>query len=294
MKTVFLILISIVVALSCSIQKVSNTSKEVNYIPYYLKVYEADSLYIVGNYQKSYEILDSLFQKYEPLNQEIFYEMNTYVYVAFKSGNFKEIRTILVKLISEWGYDYNDLNIEIKNKFKFSKEELIKLKKIYENSVKSSIRSKIIEMNEQDQRYRNIKHSMFLNKNDSFSKLKTIDSLNYNLLLHFIAKKKLDFKEIGYRNRKQNTNIDVLLIHVADIDSSNLLKNSILKLVTEGKLTPLNYALIVDRDSLNQNQKYESFNNSNEITNSEKIDKSRKDIGLYPLKYMDWRMNNIF
>jgi hypothetical protein len=53
-------------------------TKEVNYIPYYLKVYEADSLYIIKDYKKSYDILDSLFKKHEPLQMANYYEVNNY------------------------------------------------------------------------------------------------------------------------------------------------------------------------------------------------------------------------
>jgi hypothetical protein len=39
-----------------------NEKVEVNYIPYCLKVNEADSLSLVGKYQQSHYILDSLFK----------------------------------------------------------------------------------------------------------------------------------------------------------------------------------------------------------------------------------------
>jgi hypothetical protein len=69
----------ITLLLSCKSSYTRIGDKNANYIPYYLKVNEADSLFLVGNYQKSHKILDSLFQKYEPANTDRFYEYGVYL-----------------------------------------------------------------------------------------------------------------------------------------------------------------------------------------------------------------------
>ncbi len=63
----------IIIFFSCTAKNsVAETEKETNYIPYYLEVYKADSLQIIGKNKEAFEKLDSLFKIYKPLNQ-IFY-----------------------------------------------------------------------------------------------------------------------------------------------------------------------------------------------------------------------------
>lgn len=59
---------TIFLLMSCKAKQISQEEKSLNYIPYYLQVYKADSLYMTKNYKQSYEILDKLFKKYKPLN----------------------------------------------------------------------------------------------------------------------------------------------------------------------------------------------------------------------------------
>lgn len=80
------------------------TPKESNYIPYFLKVYEADSLFLTDNYHRSYEILDSLFQKYEPKNTELIYEYETYIKAAFLIGETNQLDVKFEKLIKDFGF----------------------------------------------------------------------------------------------------------------------------------------------------------------------------------------------
>lgn len=69
--------------------------EEVNYIPYYLKVNEADSLHLIGNFKKSQHILDSLFNKFEPLNQESYGEYITYLKNRILLNDLKNVDKVL-------------------------------------------------------------------------------------------------------------------------------------------------------------------------------------------------------
>lgn len=79
----------------------SEVKEEVNYIPYYLKVYEADSLYLTGNHQRSFEILDSLFKKYEPIN--LFDEINQYLVSGYEINEIEGKEKYIEILFKEWG-----------------------------------------------------------------------------------------------------------------------------------------------------------------------------------------------
>ena len=63
-----------------------------------------------------------------------------------------------------------------------------------------------------------------------------------------------------------------------------------------GRLTPLDYSTLIDRYNLNTliPQKYNSFEGLHpyDFDNS-KVNLLRKEIGLYSLDYMKWRLQNV-
>lgn len=71
--------------------------KEVNYIPYYLKVYEAKELYDSKEYEKNYNLLDSLFRYYQPIETPTIYEMDIYCELSkkLKKYNNEILKSIL-------------------------------------------------------------------------------------------------------------------------------------------------------------------------------------------------------
>lgn len=79
MKNIIVVIGVFVILISCKSSYTHIGDKNANYIPYYLKVNEADSLFLVDEFDKSHKILDSLFQKYEPANTDNFYEYGTYL-----------------------------------------------------------------------------------------------------------------------------------------------------------------------------------------------------------------------
>ena len=109
MRKYFLLLFLVfVVLISCKSTKIINTdafieTKEVNYIPYFLKIYQADSLYLVKEYGKSYKILDSLFSQYKPLNTEKYKEFETYISCCYKLKKNVDLRKLFEKSIEFYG-----------------------------------------------------------------------------------------------------------------------------------------------------------------------------------------------
>lgn len=96
-KTAILLGIMVTALASCKSSYTIIGDENANYIPYYLKVYEADSLFIVGDYERSYEILDSLFKKYEPIEIQGYYEYSSYVFSAVLSGKNKNLKKLAKK-----------------------------------------------------------------------------------------------------------------------------------------------------------------------------------------------------
>ena len=62
-KITIIALVLIIISCSSKQKFISEQNQEpINYIPYYLKVYEADSLFTIKDYQGSCKILDDLFK----------------------------------------------------------------------------------------------------------------------------------------------------------------------------------------------------------------------------------------
>lgn len=103
-EKIFLVLLLIsfgIISCKSSYNKIG--SKNANYIPYYLKVYEADSLFIIGNYQKSFEILDNLFKRYESVNMNNYVEYGTYLNVAVLSNNNSDLKSKVKNAYLKYG-----------------------------------------------------------------------------------------------------------------------------------------------------------------------------------------------
>ena len=91
MLKVLFVFVSISLISCKSYQKIGD--KNSNYIPYYLKVYEADSLFLVKKYSLAYEKYDSLFKYYEPINMPLYFEFENYIksgLLAKKDKSFKK------------------------------------------------------------------------------------------------------------------------------------------------------------------------------------------------------------
>ena len=75
-STYYILLIILVSFLSCK-------NRKVNYITYYNKVNEIDSIYRMADQpEKAIRKFKRLFQKYEPKNQELTEEYKTYIQLA--------------------------------------------------------------------------------------------------------------------------------------------------------------------------------------------------------------------
>ncbi|MGG7471452.1 hypothetical protein ACVVIH_19780 [Chryseobacterium arthrosphaerae] len=106
---------------------VSCKKKEINYIPYYQKVNTIDSIYrIAGNSQLALEEYKSLFEKYEPKNQERIKEYETYVTLSDKYnidfGGKKSLNKLIL-LIAPYG-DYYKLYFPLFKKYGIDSTEV--------------------------------------------------------------------------------------------------------------------------------------------------------------------------
>jgi hypothetical protein len=300
-KSIVLLFLGFLVLISCKSKVIDKTNlfietKEVNYIPYYLKVYEADSLYLIKEYGKSHKILDSLFRIFTPLNTEQYKEYETYISCAFalqKKINFKDS---ILKSIENYGSNaryikYDSLMNLAFNNAEISSDNILRSTELYRSKLNLKLRDSIQEMCKIDQSIRSGQTSY--NEN-----IKKVDSLNQ-------IKLKYIFNKYGYPHEKLigefsidkiDVNLNAILLHTDRDFRLNFLLPKILTSVKMGQAYPENYAQPYDRylEETTGNQLYGSYNLKREKQNTEFIDKKnldsiRKSIGLPSRTYKKWR-----
>lgn len=293
-----LLIIGLVSFFSCKTKVVDANSlkKEINYIPYYLKVYEADSLYLVKNYKKSYEILDSLFQKYEPLNLENYKEYETYISCAYKLNKNLDYKKMILYSIEFLGTNtryikYDSLfNVAFK-KINIPTDELEFHTQKYRAKLNLKLRDSIKELCSEDQKIRK-------NSNSHSEDIRKLDSINE------IKLRKI-FKSYDYPSEKligeffidsTNVNLRFVYLHTQHDFRINFLLPRVLHAVKIGKAYPEEYTESYDRymEITTGKQLYGSYNlkrgkQFTEFVDIKRIDSIRKSIGLPHLKYNRWR-----
>jgi hypothetical protein len=307
-KIVFLMVVVSLGLFSCKSNYTRIGDKNANYIPYYLKVYEADSLFIVGDYKRSYKILDSLFKKFEPVNMTGFYEYDIYISSCIMSENTKGIKKKFKTAYTKYGSNgianckkTAEVAKKINDKNLFSKDEKATFIAKYKKSLNLLLRLKIENMIIEDQRVR---------LNDTGN-----DSLDFFGNKH---KKEIFeiFKQNGYPSIKKignenlfdkTANIELILIH-QNTDVKKKMLPFLFDCLKKGHCTPSEYATIYDRfywessiESGGEKKQFygtylNSFNSAEfgfRVENFSKIDSIRESIGLEKKEYHYWRNKQI-
>lgn len=265
--------------------------KNANYIPYYLKVYEADSLFLIENYQRSYEILDSLFKKYEAVNLPEYNEYGTYLACSYMIKEKSTGRNV------KKGYaKFNNLGIWHK-KYKviykgldslLSKKEVLSAKNIYYKNIDFKLRDKIISMIQKDQEIRKNKDFEMM---ELFSRRHEISLDSIFLASGFPTKDRL-----GVGLNGESVNLNILLLHLNPNKRQDLVVFLRQNLVN-GKYSPDEYATIIDRDFIEKNNEMYYGQYQNEGLNFAKdtltVDQRRRIIGLPTLDYDKYRSKYI-
>ncbi len=294
---IIVILLGIGFMFSCKVKNQEIFNKiDTNYIPYYLKVYEADSLYLIKNYGRSYSILDSLFKVYKPLNLEKYKEYETYISCAFALDLKMSFKDSILKSIENYGsnsryFKYDSLMNLAYKKAKISNEESLKSTKIYLSKLNFQLRDSIKLMCQEDQRVRR-------NKKNYDNQMRMIDSINE-------IKLKVIIDKYGYPHEKLigeyyidsiDVNLSTIFLHTDEDFRINYLLPKILIAVKLGKAYPELYSVSLDRylESKTEKQLYGSYNLSRDrkhtsVSNFDKLDSIRKSIGLPSTTYMNWR-----
>lgn len=304
MRNYFLMIMFLFLCLvSCKSNYTKIGDKNANYIPYYLKVYEADSLNLVGEYKRSDEILDSLFKKYEPVNLSFYNEYFTYYKNKILLEDFDKIDVILKKLVSDHGfniglYENDSLNSIAIKKTKFTRKNLDDFYKDYIEDLNLEYRYAIEKMIENDQRVR-------LAVPRDKEEWEKVDKENAEKIKLLIVKYGYpSTKKIGSRNfNDKSINVDVLFLHASKEAREDYILELMFASVKRGECEPTDFATVYDK-YLYVSQKYDGKVLYGElrdkkksldliVLNSEKIDSIRRSIGLEHLEYKKWKYKKL-
>lgn len=307
MRGLFFFSLLCVIFLSCKTKRIPDKGNatvvepELNYIPYYLTMYKADSLFLMDDFKGSYRLLDSLFKIYPPLDTDNYVEYSIYLNSAVMSGHVEDIDAKV-----RYGYTHFGGIVTLhKNSYEMyqavnkatnlNEADIVKLKQNYANSLNPELRARLSKMFEEDQEIR-------LN-GGSYDDMAVIDERN-QIELEDI------FKEYGYpANSLIGTSSAydmpgvrirpvILLLH-----QSNEFKIKYLPIlfdyVKKGKCDPETYASVYDKLMIEtgKNQYFGSFRSSSggpddisPVSNPMKLDSIRASIGLPPIKYYPWKL----
>lgn len=304
-KITFISLVLIIISCS-SKQKFASEKKQeaLNYIPYYLKVYEADSLFTLKDHQGSYKILDDLFKKYEAKNTVSFYEYGTYLASCLMTGNTENIDVKVRKSYRDFGvlvvlgFDSQKHIDDLTQLSKITPSEIEELKKEYLNSLNQPLISKLTQMVDEDQSVRqnySLEGMLFYVKKHK----KELDSI-------FLSSGYPSNKELGqdiffdvHNIKNKRPRFEVILTHISkEADSKDFeeLNNKLVPYLKNGTCAPHDYATYYDSNlwvTKNQ-QKYgtiggEDIEKTLPLLNPKKIDSIRKSVGLPSKNYLNWR-----
>jgi len=264
------------------------TIEDVNYIPYYLKVYEADSLFIIGDYERSHGILDSLFKKFEPIEIQGYYEYSNYVFAAVLTGKTENIKKIAKKAYTDNG-GLNSQQLKIVNKLDsieriigFSEKEKNVFIASYNGKINKELRKLVDKTLKEDQSVR-------------AENFKTVEELGEMAKAHEPVIKGI-FDKYGYPSTKKigfGDNLVAVFMH-ADLGfKENYLLPKLLDYIKKGEDTPDAYTNTYDKWHLHKTGNYYYSNNSS-ILQGKELDSARESIGLPHKNYVRWRNKMIY
>lgn len=285
---------------SCKVKQNAEIKEEVNYIPYYLEVYKADSLYLTKNYEQSFNILDKIFKEYVPLNFGIYEEYETYIKLSHQL-NKKTNPKLISKLVSKYGKRIDEieqdsiLSLVYKNS-KLDENQYQKLRAEYLASLNMSLRDTILRIYERDQNARTKKEtSSNIEKTDLYNQHKLVEIINK---YGFPSVQKIGIKSLE-QDKYDPIDITEVWIHMMDYngEEKNYITQQIKKAVKDGKCNPLILSLILDRESrIMKRAKSEyyygltTYNvnlSKNELL---EVNERRKQIGLPTFEFEKWKM----
>lgn len=262
------------------------TTKDVDYLPYYQKVYEAKNKIKAREYIEAFNIYTDLFKKYDPVIGLVAKDYVNYIKSAELSNGCYSRFNVMKKLISEFGYKKTWINDDEVLDSVYQKsgidDEIYKIfRERYLSSLNKELRYMVIGITKRDQKYRR-----GYNGNDKLAKMKVADSINFEKL-HFIFEKYgyPDASLIGHgalEGKRENVILTFVLRHVNDEQLKNYILPKLKYFIKRGEFLPSFYETIYF-SYVHRNRLVSEYEVSDKY-DIDQVNKNRYEVGLPPLK----------
>ncbi|AZA79441.1 hypothetical protein EG347_19010 [Chryseobacterium sp. G0186] len=262
-------------------------NRNLNYIAYYNKVNEIDSIYrfqkdnltVIKQYKK-------LFRKYPPKNNDRIQEFETYIKLADQYhknfGKKKSLYKLIPLVAPYWQYKKEDSSfIQLYQKYGIDRQD-----------IEQEIDQWRIRLNQKlvDSFTIAFKRDQNIRKKADSSEVFKVDKKNAELLKWMFENEGFpDLQKIGLWNGSFFMPSGPLLLHMADLDEYHqYFKTKILEYVKSGECPPRDYAAMIDRyylHILKKDPPYYIYVGQSDVQDSAKVNHNRKSIGLPSLKH---------
>lgn len=262
-------------------------NRNLNYISYYNKVNEIDSIYrfqkdnlaVIKQYKK-------LFRKYPPRNQERIEEYYTYITLADQYGkNFggkKSLYKLIPLVAPNWQNRKEDVSfIQLYQKYGIDHQEIDQKVAQWKKKLNQKLVDSFTVAFKRDQDSR---------KNSNNEEMFKSDRKNAELLKWMFEKEGFpSLQKIGLWNGDFFMPSGPLLLHMADYDEYHqYFRTKILEYVKSGECPPRDYAAMIDRYYLHVIKKdipYGVYQGYEKIKDTVQVNRNRKSIGLPSFKH---------
>lgn len=248
MKKIGLFLVIAALVISCTSQKntaaVSNPNTH-DYIAYYLEVEQAKKLYAQNEKQRCFQLLDSLFSKFKPINTLFVDELEIYAELALEFHKKDKLDQVVDVLVTDYGYDVagykGELWENIRKESQFSQEELKNKYLAFRKNLNVGLRDSILAVFQKDQSIRRM--------TKDFKQIDSVDRINEPHIVHWIKTYGYPtFKLVGGNGKDEvisPAHISVLLKHIS-LKSALELEPILLAEVKKGNCPRDIYAGMID------------------------------------------------
>ncbi|KMQ67519.1 hypothetical protein ACM39_13400 [Chryseobacterium sp. FH2] len=254
-------------------------SREFDYITYYNRVNEIDSIYrMANNPQKAIKKYRKLFRKYTPKNQERIEEYFTYIKISDDyNKNFGGKKSLykLIPLIAPYGDSYKD-QFKLYQKYGIDSTEVNQRVADWKKSLNKQLIDSFTIAMIRDQVGR---------PNDKTLVKKNVEKNAHLFLWTFTNYGFPSSQKIG---RLGNNDVFIamptLLSHMVSSESYPIIKSKVFEYLKSGDCSPQDYSLMADTFDNNKNTA-SRFRYRNKTQDSTQVNRSRKSIGLPSLKH---------
>jgi hypothetical protein len=260
--------------------------KSRNYIIYYNRVNEIDSIYRIANQpEETIKQYRKLFSRYNPKNQERIKEYETYIKLADQHqknfGGKKSLYKLIPLVAPNWKYKKQDSGfIQLYQKYGIGRQEMELKVEEWKKRLNQKLVDSFTVAFKRDQDSRIDSNYADINKNDK----KNAELLKWMFENYGFP----DMQKIGLWNGDFLMPSGPILLHMADYEEYyQYLKIKVLEYVKSGECPPRDYAAMIDRNNLHHKVPYTYgvYQGYENIKDSATVNRNRKSIGLPSLNH---------